>query len=183
MPRFGITVEGRVSSWHSIGPAQTSWTPFRLIPSTRSKYCYIVYSALSIPIRLLFSLISSSSEVITPISRESSARSMWITPSPALTAAFAEIGKIYARRVQIDKTTKTLLKDLKRRFPRSIKLAIGMKNKIRHLFKEQEDCHIMVDDICHHPNYLLSSKLRSLRIQTFIYQRIPTQQLICKAQS
>ncbi|KAG5763774.1 hypothetical protein H9Q69_009050 [Fusarium xylarioides] len=77
-------------------------------------------------------------------------------------AAFAEIGKIYARRVQIDKDLDDLVVALKREFPHDFGPAIPIKKKIRDLSKEMEDCYGMADDICYQMHQMMVQRL-SLR--------------------
>ncbi|PNP84990.1 hypothetical protein FNYG_01687 [Fusarium nygamai] len=77
-------------------------------------------------------------------------------------AAFAEVGRIYARRVQIDKTLDELVDALKKEFPHDFGPAIPLKRKIRDLSNEMEQCYGMADDICHQMHQMMVQRL-SLR--------------------
>ncbi|KAF5704147.1 hypothetical protein FMUND_12690 [Fusarium mundagurra] len=77
-------------------------------------------------------------------------------------AAFTELGKIYARRVQIDKALDDQVEALKKEFPHAIEPAISMKKRIRDLSKEMEECYGMADDICYQMHQMMVQRL-SLR--------------------
>ncbi|KAF5559672.1 hypothetical protein FPHYL_6984 [Fusarium phyllophilum] len=77
-------------------------------------------------------------------------------------AAFIEIGKIYARRVQIDKTLDDLVDTLKKQFPQDTEPAISIKRKIRDSSKEMEKCYGMADDLCYQMHQMMVQRL-SLR--------------------
>nr|RBQ85469.1 hypothetical protein FVER53263_13514 [Fusarium verticillioides] len=77
-------------------------------------------------------------------------------------AAFTEIGRVYARRVQIDKALDETVEALKREFPHDFGPALPLKKKIRDLSQEMEQCYGMADDICHQMHQMMVQRL-SLR--------------------
>ncbi|KAF5612761.1 uncharacterized protein FTJAE_14027, partial [Fusarium tjaetaba] len=77
-------------------------------------------------------------------------------------AAFTEIGRIYARRVQIDKALDETVEALKKEFPHDFGPALPLKKKIRDLSREMEQCYGMADDICHQMHQMMVQRL-SLR--------------------
>ncbi|KAF5574352.1 hypothetical protein FPANT_11818 [Fusarium pseudoanthophilum] len=77
-------------------------------------------------------------------------------------AAFKEIGRIYARRVQIDKALDETIEALKLEFPHDFGPALPLKKKIRDLSREMEQCYGMADDICHQMHQMMVQRL-SLR--------------------
>ncbi|RKL32524.1 hypothetical protein BFJ72_g10467 [Fusarium proliferatum] len=79
-------------------------------------------------------------------------------------AAFTQIGKIYARRLQIDKALDKLVYDLSREFgPDDLEPVFGMKKKIRDLSREMEQCYGQVDDLCHQMHQMMVMRLNLRR--------------------
>lgn len=79
-------------------------------------------------------------------------------------AAFTQIGKLYARRLQIDKALDKLVHDLSREFaPDDMEPVLGMKKKIRDLSREMEQCYGMVDDLCHQMHQMMVQRLNLRR--------------------
>ncbi|RKL19331.1 hypothetical protein BFJ68_g3605 [Fusarium oxysporum] len=74
--------------------------------------------------------------------------------------AFAEVCRVYARRIKIDENIHNLKEAIKKaELPRDIGRVAEMKKRIRHFWKEQEDCHGMVDDISHRMYLMLMQRL------------------------
>ncbi|KAF4947337.1 hypothetical protein FGADI_10487 [Fusarium gaditjirri] len=78
--------------------------------------------------------------------------------------AFVEVCRLYARRKDIDQKIHDLKETMKKaEMPRDIGRVAETKKRIRHLFKEQEDCFIMVDDVCHRMYVMLMRRLNLRR--------------------
>ncbi|EWY82950.1 hypothetical protein FOYG_15028 [Fusarium oxysporum NRRL 32931] len=74
--------------------------------------------------------------------------------------AFAEVCRVYARRIKIDENIHNLKEAIKKaELPRDIGRVAEMKKRIRHFWKEQEDCYGMVDDISHRMYLMLMQRL------------------------
>ncbi|EXK35793.1 hypothetical protein FOXG_14697 [Fusarium oxysporum f. sp. lycopersici 4287] len=74
--------------------------------------------------------------------------------------AFAEVCRVYARRIKIDENIHNLKETIKKaELPRDIGRVAEMKKRIRHFWKEQEDCYGMVDDISHRMYLMLMQRL------------------------
>ncbi|KAM5521392.1 hypothetical protein FOXYSP1_15283 [Fusarium oxysporum f. sp. phaseoli] len=74
--------------------------------------------------------------------------------------AFAEVCRVYARRIKIDENIHNLKEAIKKaELPRDIGRVAEMKKRIRHFWKEQEDCCRMVDDISHRMYLMLMQRL------------------------
>ncbi|KAI1015453.1 hypothetical protein LB504_010952 [Fusarium proliferatum] len=79
-------------------------------------------------------------------------------------AAFAQIGKVYARSLQIDKALDKLVYDLSKEFaPDNMEPVLGMKKKIRALSREMEQCYGIVDDLCHQMHQMMVQRLNLRR--------------------
>ncbi|CVL06889.1 uncharacterized protein FMAN_11983 [Fusarium mangiferae] len=79
-------------------------------------------------------------------------------------AAFTQIGKVYARRLQIDKALDKLVYDLSKEFaPDNMEPVLGMKKKIRALSREVEQCYGIVDDLCHQMHQMMVQRLNLRR--------------------
>ncbi|EXL98106.1 hypothetical protein FOIG_09667 [Fusarium odoratissimum NRRL 54006] len=74
--------------------------------------------------------------------------------------AFAEVCRVYARRIKIDENIHNLKEAIKKaELPRDIGRVAEMKKRIRHFWKEQEECYGMVDDISHRMYLMLMQRL------------------------
>ncbi|KAJ0136421.1 Dehydrogenase orsE [Fusarium oxysporum f. sp. albedinis] len=74
--------------------------------------------------------------------------------------AFGEVCRVYARRIKIDENIHNLKEAIKKaELPRDIGRVAEMKKRIRHFWKEQEDCYGMVDDISHRMYLMLMQRL------------------------